>query len=217
MRCVGASSRLASGGSSQSNREPGVMHLFRYLIFIEAQLGCYSMGNTYIQVAITSPMNCHVIMCPLFPLKDAVGHQPANAHVSQLLSLLLNPQANWVYGTSSSALLSARLSLSTHKMYGSAMKHFHNFCAHFNVVSPFPVMEHLLCCFAAFLANQGLTCNGYLPAVRSMLGLPDSRDQFSLPMLKRVQEGIQYVRSLAGPPSHTRLPITASVVENIRV
>ena len=102
------------------------------------------------------------------------------------------------------------------------MKRFSAFCTHFNILSPFPVTEHLLCCFAAFLADQGLapqTVKGYLAAVRNMqvsLGLPDPRDQSSLPMLKRVQAGIQRIRSVAGPASRTRLPITASVLERIR-
>ena len=96
-------------------------------------------------------------------------------------------------------------------------------CVKFNIVFPFPVTESLPCSFAAFLADQGLTPQtgkGYLAAVRSMqlsLGLPDPRDQSSLPMLKRVQAGIQHVRSLAGSPSRTRLPVTASVLERIRV
>ena len=53
-----------------------------------------------------------------------------------------------------------------------------------------------MCCFAAFLAYEGLapqTGKGYMAAVRSMqisLGLLDLRDQSSLPMLKRVQAGI---------------------------
>ena len=102
------------------------------------------------------------------------------------------------------------------------MRRFDAFCTHFNITSPFPVTEHLLCCFAAFLADQGLTpqtVKGYLAAVRNMqvsLGLPDPRDQSSLPMLKRVQAGIQRKRSMAGPASRTRLPITASVLERIR-
>ena len=102
------------------------------------------------------------------------------------------------------------------------MKRFFAFCTHINILSPFPVTEHLLCCFAAFLADQGLapqTVKGYLAAVRNMqvsLGLPDPRDQSSLPMLKRVQAGIQRIRSVAGPASRTRLPITASVLERIR-
>ncbi len=51
------------------------------------------------------------------------------------------------------------------------MKRFHGFCDRYNVVSPFPVTEMLLCSFAAFLADQGLapqTGKGYLAAVRNM-------------------------------------------------
>ena len=78
-----------------------------------------------------------------------------------------------------------------------------------------------MCCFAAFLADEGLapqTGKCYLPAVRSMqisLGLPDLRDQSSLPMLKRVQAGIQRARALSGSSSRTRLPITAAVLGRI--
>ncbi len=103
------------------------------------------------------------------------------------------------------------------------MKRFHGFCDRYNVVSPFPVTEMLLCSFAAFLADQGLapqTGKGYLAAVRNMqisLGLPDPRDQSSMPMLRRVQAGIQRVRAISGPPSRTRLPITASVLGQIKV
>ena len=114
------------------------------------------------------------------------------------------------------------LAPSTQRTYGAAMRRFYAICTHFNITSPFPVTEHLLCCFAAFLADQGLkpqTVKGYLAAVRNMqvsLGLPDPRDQSSLPMLKRVQAGIQRKLSMAGPASCTRLPITASVLEQIR-
>ena len=78
-----------------------------------------------------------------------------------------------------------------------------------------------MCCFVAFLADEGLapqTGKGYLAAVRSMqilLGLPDFRDQSSLPMLKRVQAGIQQARALSGSASRTRLPITAAVLGRI--
>ena len=82
--------------------------------------------------------------------------------------------------------------------------------------------EHLLCCFAAYLANEGLapqTGKSYLSAVRSMqiaLGLPDPRDHSSLPVLKRVQAGICRVRLLRGTPSRIRLPITAPVLDQMR-
>lgn len=102
------------------------------------------------------------------------------------------------------------------------MRKFSASCYQFNVHSPFPVTEHLLCCFAAFLADQGLapqTGKSYLAAVQNTqisLGLPDPRDQSSMPMLKRVQAGIQRARAATGTPSRTRLPITATVMERIR-
>ena len=74
-----------------------------------------------------------------------------------------------------------------------------------------------MCCFAAFLADEGLapqTGKGYLAEVRSIqisLGLPDLRDQSSLTMLKRVQAGIQRARALSGSACRTRLPIMAAV------
>ena len=80
------------------------------------------------------------------------------------------------------------------------MKRFHRFCAHFNVPSPFPVTEHTMCCFTAYLADSGLapqTVKVYLAAVRIMqlsLGLLDPRDQSSLPRLKRVLAGISRTR-----------------------
>ena len=97
------------------------------------------------------------------------------------------------------------------------MKRFFAFCTRFNILSPFPVTEHLLCCFCSISGRPG-DGQRILAAVRNMqvsLGLPDPRDQSSLPMLKRVQAGIQRVRSVAGPASRTSLPITASVLECI--
>ena len=102
------------------------------------------------------------------------------------------------------------------------MKRFEAFCSQFSVVSPFPITEHLLCCFAAFLADQGLTpqtAKSYLAAVRNMqisLGLPDPRDQSSMPMLKRVMAGIQRARASSGSTPRPRLPITAAVLEQVR-
>ena len=115
------------------------------------------------------------------------------------------------------------LAPSTHRTYNAAMRQFHKFCTQFNVHSPFPVTEYLLCCYASFLANRSLTpqtINSYLSAVRNMqitLGLPDPREKSSLPMLKRVQAGIKRVRLMRGAPPRIRLPITASVLEKIRL
>ncbi len=102
------------------------------------------------------------------------------------------------------------------------MKRFHGFCVKYDIQNPFPVTEHLLCCFAAFLADEGLapqTGKAYLAALRNMqlsLGFPDPRDQSSLPILKRVQAGIRRVRMLKGSAAKIRLPITAPILHRIR-
>lgn len=114
------------------------------------------------------------------------------------------------------------LAPSTRRTYGAAMNRFNNFCTHFSIHTPFPVTEPRLCSFAAYLADQGLapqTIRSYLSAVRNTqisLGFPDPRDHSSLPILKRVQAGIQRVRSLGGPSARLRLPITAKVMGRIR-
>ena len=98
------------------------------------------------------------------------------------------------------------------------MKRFYNFCLQYNVTQPFPLTEQILCTFAAYLADQGLapqTGKSYLSALRNMqisLGLPDPRDQSSLPILKRVQAGISRIRVLKGSPPRIRLPITVSIL-----
>ena len=90
----------------------------------------------------------------------------------------------------------AGLAPSTQKTYKAAMKRFHSFCITYNVTEPFPLSEQLLYSYASYLADQGLapqTGKSYLSAPRSMqisLGLPDPREQSSLPVLKRVQAGI---------------------------
>ena len=70
--------------------------------------------------------------------------------------------------------------------------------------------------FVSFLAIEGLapqTCKSYLAAIRNMqisLGLPDPREQSSLPVLKRVQAGISRTRMLRGATSRIRLPTLLS-------
>ena len=72
------------------------------------------------------------------------------------------------------------LAPATQKTYGAALKRFHTSCTTYSITTPFPVTEHLLCCFAAYLADQGLAPQmgrSYLSAVRNMqisFGLPDA-------------------------------------------
>ena len=145
-------------------------------------------------------MTCPVIGCPLSCQR--YQHQPTLTS-NRLLDLLLNRQADWVSPT-----------VQRYFHQGAALKSFNSFCQRFSVHTPFPVSEHLPCCFASFLADQGLapqTGKAYLSAVRSMqisLGLPDPREQSSLPILKRVQAGISRARLAGGtPPKITSQPM----------
>lgn len=47
------------------------------------------------------------------------------------------------------------------------------------------------------------------------LGLPDPREQSSLPVLRRVQAGIARLRMLKGSPPRVRLPITTHIMSRI--
>ena len=104
----------------------------------------------------------------------------------ELLNLLLNPQADC--GAGGSSLFSERPCPET---YGAR----------------FSPSAHSLTSFPPSL----IPCS-----MQVSLGLPDPRHQSSLPMLKRVQAGIQRVRPLVVPASSTRLPTSASVMERIR-
>ena len=101
------------------------------------------------------------------------------------------------------------------------MRRFNAFCERYQVADPFPVTESLLCSFAAFLADGGLatqTVKSYISAIRNTqlsLGLPDPREQSSLPVLKRVLAGISRARLGRGQTPKVRLPVTASLLRRI--
>ena len=108
---------------------------------------------------------------------------------------------------------------STHQTYQSALKRFYSFCSLFNVVSPFPVNEDILCYFASYLATQNVSPQSiktYLSGIRHTqvtLGLPEPRSFSSLPRLRLVQAGIQRTHlEQASKPSRTRLPITPAIL-----
>ena len=102
------------------------------------------------------------------------------------------------------------------------MKRFNAFCTTYHINNSFPLTEHLMCYYASFLADQGLatqTVKGYLSALRNMqisLGLPDPREQSSMPLLKWVQAGIARTRKAKGNSSRVRLPITPHLLHRIR-
>ena len=116
------------------------------------------------------------------------------------------------------------LAPSTQRTYKAAIKRFYAFCVQHCLFNPFPLTEKLLCYFAVFLAKEGLTSQSiktYLAAARNMhisLGFPDPRDSSSLPILRRIQLGIQRVQSTKESPSkRVRLPITPAILDRLRL
>ena len=103
------------------------------------------------------------------------------------------------------------------------MKHFTKFCFTYSITDPFPLSELLLCYYTSYLARKGLapqTIKAYLAALRNTqisLGLPDPREQSSLPLLKIVQAGIGRIRLQTGnTKAKIRLPITVHVLTKIK-
>ena len=81
--------------------------------------------------------------------------------------------------------------------------------------------EKLLCYFSTKLADDGLapqTIKVYLSAIRSMqlsLGLPPPREESTLPVLRRVLDGIRRVRASGNRTPRIRMPITVAVLRQI--
>jgi hypothetical protein len=185
------------------------MHLLRCLVFIEATHQCF-VHPVYIDTKsnhLVDDLSRNNLASFLFKVSTA---KPGGR--MDLAALETSVQGYFQHG----------LAPSTQKMYSSAMKRFHTFCATYTVTTPFPLSEHLLCSFAAYLADQNLapqTIKSYLSALRNTqisLGLPDPREQSSLPILKRVQAGISRIRMLKGSPPRIRLPITAHILGKIQ-
>ena len=111
---------------------------------------------------------------------------------------------------------------STHRTYRSGVNRYQSFCYAFNVQSPFPVSEMILCYFVAALARQGTspaTIRTYLAAIRHaqiVRGFPEPRQLSSLPRLRLVQNGVRRERAVSGSNTPRRLPITADILRRIR-
>ena len=111
---------------------------------------------------------------------------------------------------------------STHKTYQSALRRFGTFCSTYSILSPFPVSETVLCYFATYLACQKLspqTIKTYLAGIRYMqitLGLPEPKHFSSLSRLHLVQSGIQRTHHLRANNDNIRLPITPSILHQLR-
>ena len=110
---------------------------------------------------------------------------------------------------------------STKRTYRTGLNRYLSFCQEYNVATPLPASESMLCYFVVALARRGLTpgtIKTYLAAVRHaqiVEGLPDIR-QTGLPRLKLVQTGVRRVHAFQAPQQHTRLPITPELLNILR-
>ena len=110
------------------------------------------------------------------------------------------------------------MATSTHRTYQSALKRFYAFCSLFNVVSPFPVSEDILCYFSSYLAAQHVSPQKpYLAGICHMKVTLGLRSCSSLPRLRLVQAGIQgtYLEQ-DSQTAHVRLPITPAILRAMR-
>ena len=195
-----------------------IMHMLRTLAFIEAS-SSFALCPQYISTTdnhLADDLSCDCLSSFLSKVPDADRRETSLP--GPLVVLLLDPTLDWT----SPRYFQDGLAPSTRRTYDSAMRKFSTFCEHYHVTDPFPVSEFLLCAFAAYMADSGLTpqtVKSYLSAIRNTqlsLGLPDPRKQSSLPMLKRVQAGISRARLGRGHPSRVRLPITAALLRRIK-
>ena len=209
---------VVAGIRLRSSKAKGIMHLLRCLVFIEAyhhfHLSAQYINTHANHLADDLFLPCQGSSCRPVPnpsLATPLGTTPQPTGGLDLSQLEDSVQHYFQQG----------LAPSTQNAYKAATRRFHTFCAKYNVWNPFPVSEKLLCAFVAYLANDGLapqTCKSYLAAVRNIqlsLGLPDPREQSSLPVLKRVQAGISRARMLRGGQAKLRLPITIQILEGL--
>ena len=169
------------------------MHLLRCLAFSEANISFdlhpHLLINTRLK-HLAADISRHRVSSFLSKVPQA---NPTYANTSLLATLLLNSQADWIWelwrrqfhGIFKTAYPPQRrnpMQLSPCTKLNVCHHHHHS-----------QVTEHLFCCFAAYLVDQGLapqTGSSYLAVVRSIqisLGLPDTKGFIFPPILKRVK------------------------------
>ena len=194
------------------------MHLIRCLVFIEARHNCFIQA-TYINTRenhladdLSRNRASHILSKVPTP-----NHPQYHRHYC---TCCWNPMRTGYRGhcARGSAIFRGRTSAGDPEVVHGRHK---KFCTRCNIDTLFPMTEHLLCCFAAYLADDGLasqSIKSYLSAVWNLelsLGLPDTREQSTLPLLKRVQAGIARCRVRKGTPRRVRLPITSHILARI--
>ena len=113
------------------------------------------------------------------------------------------------------------LAASSLKTYQAAVNHYVKYCQNSNNVCV-PVTEVVLCGFVSSLADEGLkhrTIKTYLSGVRYYQIKSGYADPFRgalLPHLDYVMKGIKCHQAKAGAKAHTRLPITPSILHQLK-
>ena len=108
---------------------------------------------------------------------------------------------------------------STKKTYESAWRRFQSFCTKHNIATPLPVTQSVLCSYAAYLVNEGLSHQSiktYMSAILFFQIKDDWPEPPPMPKLKVVNNGIKKVQAVR-PPARIRLPITPPILRRIRV
>ena len=210
-----------AGLRSRTSRDRGLMHLLRCLVFVEAHHQCHPVPE-YIDTRanhLADDLSRNNASSFLLKVPDT---NPCPSPVSlPLLSLLLDRLDVSHFATSVQQYFQEGLAHSTRKSYQAAMRRFYKFCTTYSINTPFPLSEQLLCSYAAFLADQGLTpqtIKSYLSALRNLqltLGLPDPREKSSMPILKSASWH-QEDRFQKGQPPKIRLPITTHLMRRIK-
>ena len=163
---------------------------------------------------------CLVFIEATFNFSIAPADHVLTPTPTQLLDLLLEQQADWTSLTwhpRFRAIFSEDYPVLLNQPTKPPWKN--SIC--FAHLDPIPCYRADSLYFSAFLVNHGLspqTGKSYLAAVCSMqisLGLPDPREQSSMPILKRVQAGIRRVRMERGTQPRIRLPITLEVLRRV--
>ena len=114
----------------------------------------------------------------------------------------------------------AALTSSTHKTYTAAERKYLSFCTEFSI-TPIPTSENVLCYFAACMGQQGLAASSirtYLSGIRQLQIASGHSDPHidNMPRLRQVLKGIKIQAAQSGKTTHSRLPITPSILRKLK-
>ena len=136
----------------------------------------------------------------------------------ELQELVLNRSLLWTSPAWISLLGVSCIAASTRTAYRSAQRRYAEFCTRYGVTHPYPLTEHILCRYAAFLAKEGLkhrTIKVYLSGIRYLQIMKALGNPFEvlMPRLEYVLTGVKRAEAQTGQRPRTRLPITIDNLE----